>query len=623
MMTLPFIVIGLLIIQQATANDIILAKHLNESEDLLVNCVNNIIKINFVGQPTVLISTNVKETPNMIYERFTKHLGSGVSPRIHIEDHAQTNSIYMQRDQVLFIQLFDNCEKIINIKHDTIDQRIKHLAIISDFSKENCAAIFERVGKNMSKYDITYLIKDQHDDDYVIMTYIPKMNATSCTIQYDLPATLLSTCSSEENFIAFPLKKPQDFMKCPFKVGMASLYPFSKIANKTSLKTSDPLYVHDGSDFELLKIMEKYFNFTLEFYYIHKIEENPYVIQDFIALLLNGTLDACAGGLYRIYGDIVDYSGVYGRQGIFWMYSVNRDSRSWQNFVTKVNGLYIFVICYACYSTIWYLFCKYDKQVVSMSNTLLYGWGALIGTSSLQDAKSLKQKILNIVYQVMCIHFAAYIGIKMYSLLTILSPPLTYKTNTDLYESGLKPFLIPFVKYFVNDKTYEAFANSSGHCETFTQCGELCLKENCVTVIIDGLFTVLQAKTAVNDEARTLKVSENILTVYHEMLLRKDVSINKEFKNVMMRLEEGGVIDKLYNEAVGILKLDKAETAALNIMSHSYACKTGCSITLTQMEGAFYLWIFGCIISVIAFFVEVLLKMERVSKEKTRRTHND
>lgn len=612
------IIIGLMMFAKPSqANNLIIPESSDESINILVKCITNIIKASFLYKPTIFINENGIENTNnerySFYERLTIHLINDFVPRILTKHFDIANSIYTQADYILVIKYFQDCEKIVNLQSNTINEKFKYLVVISDLSKENCGIVFEKVGKNMSRYDISYIIKDQIVNDFNVITFIPQMDAIKCTIRYNLSATLLSTCKSRDNFNVFPLKKPQNLLKCPFKVGMASLFPFSKITNKTSLQTYEPLYEHNGSDFEILKIMAHYFNFTVVFYYIERKEENPYVMTNFLEFLLNGTLDACAGGLYNIYGDIVDYSGVYGRQTVIWMYPVSRNTRSWQNLITKVNGLYIFMIFYVCYSIIWYIFSRYDKRALSVTNMLLHTWGALIGTSSLQEALTLKQKIVNIVYLVLSIHLSAYISVQLYSFLTIAGPPTIYKTNTELIESGLVPYLVPQFKYFVDDKAYEAFANTSKDCKNFSNCEDLCMKHNGVTALIDSLFTSLQARTAVNDEARTLKVTENILTIYHEMLLRKDVPINHGFRKILMRLGEAGISDRLYNEAVGILSRAKADISMKNIMSYSYVCEVGCSITLSQAAGAFYLLFFGCGLSALVFGVELIWKRERTN----------
>ncbi|KAL0821504.1 hypothetical protein ABMA28_004968 [Loxostege sticticalis] len=584
-----------------------LTNHVEDnSEKLLGNCVLNTIRNNFRTTPTIII--NEKKTIN---EEFDKYFVTGDFPRIVSEDNFNTSSIYMQEGYILSITYIDDCETLSSLKDQTIEGPIKYLVIILNYSEARCIKTLQTVGHNTSMYDVTYIVKI--NNDYSILTYMPEINVTTCTLQYDSPPTILSTCSSNKRFNAFPSKKIQNYMGCPFKVGMASLFPFSTFTNKSELYIYKPLEedeVH-GSDVEILKIMADIFNFTLDMHFIFSAEKNPVVAVRYIDFLLNGSLDLCAGGLYRIYGDLVDYSGVYGRQAIIWMYAAKRDTRSWQGLVGKVNGLYLFVIFYFVYTIIWQLFCMFDKQSVSLGRMLIHTWGALIGTSSLVEGKTLKQKILNLMYLVMCIHLTAYVNIQMFSFLTIASPPTIYKTNTDILQSGLRPYLMMRMKYFMSDKSYEAFANTSADCESFSDCEEKTLKLNGVTVVIDGQFVALQAETAVNDEAITLSTHENLLTVYHEMLLRKDVPIIKSFQKMMVRLRESGISDRLYDEAIGILTKSKSENAAKNMMGHSYSCKTGCSITLAQSAGAFYVWMIGCGLSFCIFVIEGLGKRER------------
>ncbi|CAH0400746.1 unnamed protein product [Chilo suppressalis] len=72
-------------------------------------------------------------------------------------------------------------------------------------------------------------------------------------------------------------------------------------------------------------------------------------------------------------------------------------------------------------------------------------------------------------------------------------------------------------------------------------------------VLIDGQFTLFQAETIVDGEATVLKVPQNMLTVYHEILIRKNLTITNSFQKLMTRLGEAGITDRLYHEALGIL----------------------------------------------------------------------
>ncbi|XP_045522859.1 uncharacterized protein LOC123713300 [Pieris brassicae] len=406
------------------------------------------------------------------------------------------------------------------------------------------------------------------------------------------------------------MKSIVNLKKCSINTGIGELYPYMLLINNSrkyeNLNSISEAEVR-GSDVVILKILSDYLNSTLEFFFIYKDQENPFVDQAFLSLLLNGSLDICAGGLYRIYGDIVDYSGVYTRQSVVWAYSVEREIRSWQSFVTKVDGLYFFLIFYVIHVLMWKMICKIDKEMFSLKQTLLYSWGALVGASSLHDARSIKQKIVNGMYLILCLHLSAYISVQLYSYLTIQSPPRLYRTIDELMNSGVKPYLKPTSKYFIKDQKYERFANTSGDCDSFIHCQQVIIEKKGATVLIEGYMPAYQFKTAVNNEARVVQLKEDIIFVYHEMILRKNIVFGRVLKKVFVHLFEAGICQKSYEEAVGILLTAKGKSAAKNVMSNSYSCQSGCKITLTQSAGAFYIWLFGCILSCVAFIAEIVV----------------
>ncbi|CAF4928753.1 unnamed protein product [Pieris macdunnoughi] len=394
------------------------------------------------------------------------------------------------------------------------------------------------------------------------------------------------------------------------------LYPYMLLSNNTrkydNLNSISEAEIR-GSDVVILKILSDYLNSTINFI-ILRDQEKPFVDQMSLSLLINGSLDICAGGLYRIYGDIVDYSGVYIRQAVVWAYSVEREIRSWQLFVTKVNGLYFFLIFYVIHVLMWKMICRIDSEMFSLKQTLLYSWGALVGASSLHDARTIKQKIVNCMYLILCLHLSAYISVQLYSYLTIQSPPRLYRTIDELMDSGIKPYLLPKSKYFIKDQKYERFANTSGDCDSFNHCQQVIIEKKGATILIEGYMPGYQFKTAVNDEARVLQLKEDIIFVYHEMIMRKNIVFGRALKKLLLHLFEAGICQKSYEEAVGILLTAKGKSTAKNLMSNSYSCQSGCKITLTQSAGAFYIWLFGCVLSCIAFIVEIVVGKYKTDK---------
>ncbi|XP_063829199.1 uncharacterized protein LOC135078599 [Ostrinia nubilalis] len=578
---------------------------------ILTECVLNLINTHFISTPTILMNHDIPNEEDTIKDEFDKELAKELMniniPRVIAQDFDMT-SIYMQEGHILSVHYVDDCETLSNFKMRTTEGEIKYLLIVFHYSKKICETTFQKFSLNISVFDVTFIAKNT--ENYNVFTFMPEMDSSSCTVRQELLPTILSSCSSIENHNAFPSKKLQNFMKCPFRVGIAQFFPFSTITNKSALykyKHIEENEIH-GSDLEILKIMAEKFNLTLEFYFITTKFDRR-----FLNFILNGTLDLCAGGLYRSYQDAVAYSGVYSRQAFIWIYAAKRDSRSWQDLIKKANGLYIFVVFYFVYSFIWKFFSIFDRKPVPLGRLLLDNWGALTGTSSIHEGTTFKQKILNIFYSILCIYLSAYVSIQMYSFLTIVSPPTTYKTTTAIVQSGLQLYLMErFKEDFINDTYYITFANTSKICDSINDCEMKTLEYNGVTVVIDSLFLKLQADTAVNGEAIVLRVNENLLTVYHEMLIRKDLPIVYRFQRLMASLRESGIGDRLYAEALGKLMKAKAESANKKMLSSSYSCVLGCSITLLQSAGAFYVWMVGCGLSFCVFIIEITAKRDLI-----------
>lgn len=581
----------------------------------ITNCIIAISNRELFFRPTVAILDQTSEgnEENAFINELIDKLTENNIPQLILKDvlNEESHDLHINSVTVAF---FNTCEDVKKFDFTRVDKDMRFLIIISHSTNDGCVEKLEHIGERVSKHAVTFIIQDYQTDQNAIVTIFSKIDGNTCEEVVDKP-TRINTCvnGTIEDEEIFPTKNFENLNKCPFRVGMATLFPFATIPNVESLNDYDYIDLQDikGSDFEIMKIITDYFNATLEIHYIYRREANPYANKGWMKFLLNGSLDVCAGGLYRIYGDVVEYSGVYVRQSVFWVYYAQRADRSWENLVSKLNDVYYFFIFYITYSFVWCLISLFDRESVSLITTLLNGWGALVGATSLQDARSNKQKFLNLMYLIMCIYSSAYISMQFYSFLTIRPPPHLLKTNSDVMTSGRTPYLMNTSKYFVQEEKYTKFADTSEDCVTFDDCAEKTLKYNGLTVILQGNFYIFQAMTAVQDEARVLRATENMLTVYNEMILRKNSPLVARFQSVMQRLFEAGITRRLFNEGIGISWVAKSTSANTNMVTSSYSCQAGCSITLMQFAGVFYAWIFGCVISCLIFLIEIMIKREK------------
>ncbi|CAG4987445.1 unnamed protein product [Parnassius apollo] len=540
--------------------------------ELLAKCLGAVVSTEEYRNPTVIIIeydiiySVSKNLQNMGI--LTKVLSDECVPQIIIQNFQHLNETAKKfgGSNILVVIFVNKCEISERLDVTVFDIKLKYLIIINE--DENCNMDLEKFGRTLQHYDATFISQSENYTLYKFQTIIPEIDESTCDYNVKVKLTTINICVNGTlgKSVIFPAKEINNLKGCPFHVGMATLYPYSIIENKESLQNLQQINESQirGSDYEIMKIIAYYFNASLNIYYIYKEDGGAFLHHEFISNLLNGSLDACAGGLYRVYGDSVSYS------------------------------------------VIWILFCNFDRLNVSWRDTFLYSWGVLIGAASLQDSTTLKQKILNLFYLILCIHLTAYISVQLYSFYTIQGPPQTFKTNDEVIESDKTPYLIYDTKFFVEDAKYIAFANTSLNCSEFRDCEYKTISNKGLTIIPEGYFYPFQASTAVENEARLLRVPESIIVTYHEMVVRNDSPFVSKFRYIVTSLFEAGICDRLYLEEIGLLILAKAKNANENIMANSYRCESGCAITIKQIAGAIYVWIFGCAISLIVFVIELI-----------------
>ncbi|CAG4987437.1 unnamed protein product [Parnassius apollo] len=496
----------------------------------LVKCVVAAIKTE--RKPTVTIIGD--DTKNTVYENIhnkeslTKVLSEEYVPQIIFNKLQILNesASKFEENTMLVVIFVDNCKILEQLDVIVIDKKIKYVIILYEY--EDCNMDLEKIGWTLQHYDATFISQSKNHTIYQFQTTFPDIDESSCDYYVKIKLNVVNTCfnGTLDKSVIFPAKETNNLKGCPFHVGMATLYPYSIIENKESLRNLQQINESQirGSDLEIIKIFCNNINASLNMYYIYREEENPYLHTEFISYLLNGSLDACAGGLYNVYGDSITYSGAYNMQAVIWAYQVEREPRSWR---------------------------------------------------------------------------------------TIIGPPQTLKTNDEVMGSGRTPYLNFETKFFVEDAKYIAFAKTSLNCSGFEDCENKTVSNKGSTVLIEGYFYSLQAFTAVKNEARVLRASENILFIYYYMIIRSNSHFVRKFKKTIAKLFEAGICDRLYLEVIGLLTVAKAKSTNENIMANSYLCESGCAITITQIAGAIYVWIVGCTLSFILFVIEIMVYKEQ------------
>lgn len=582
----------------------------------VADCIVEIMS-SVLFNPTVIMIQNEdsvgneNNVTNEIIEHFQEH-GLAIIV-ITPENLEETKEVLVENYDVVVIAHFENCSSLFDYDVEIFFNTWKYLVILSNFEDE-CKYINTKItgksGNSSIKNDVTFIANDYNDNITKFLTFIPEIDDQTCGYSSEIKPTQINACIDGilMNKEVFPTRRPTNFKKCPFNVGVSHMFPFGLISER--LEDLSPLQTASGSDVAIVKTLADHMNLTLKLFYVTKDEKSAFRT-NVIKYMLNGSLNACIGGHYRVFGNIIDYSGIYNRQALVWIYPVHREDRNWQTLLEKLNGFYVFFIFYIFYATIWYAVSRFDDRATCLKDTLFYCFGALIGCASLQEAYTLKQRLLNIVYLYMCLHLSAYISVQFYSFLTIQGPPEILKTNEEIMSSGRTAYLNNDTKYFTTDAKYLAFARTSNDCLTFEHCAKKILQHNGVTLILDAHFSLFQLETAVNGEASVLRATDNVLTVYHEMLLSRNSPVVWDFQRGVTKLFEAGICDHLFMEAVGLTVVSKAESASKSAMGNSYSCGEGCPITWLQTGGAFYAWGLGCGLSVSVFVLEVLSKRER------------
>ncbi|XP_063365898.1 uncharacterized protein LOC134654365 [Cydia amplana] len=578
------------------------------NDESLIECVIDLTQITIIYSPTILILES--DTDDIFFNKIIKNFAHRDIP-ITIQDkdnHGVNQTIDVYDGNVIVIVNFENSDALFDFEIDHTGKRVKYLVIIYALTEDLKLRAFIR--RYMDR-DITFIIPDPEAEKHYVITFPPTMNEKTCEPVEKFEPNIINIClnGSLDTDVIFPEFIKANFRNCSLRVGMGSLFPFTKIPNEHKLKNYDLIPEIEGSDVGIIKIIANYFNASIIWHYLD-IEHSPYSSTDYTEFIFNGSVDVSAGGLYRMYGDRVSYSGIYTMQAVIWIYAAHRPGRTWVNLVHKLNVIYFFGIFYLLYSITSYCFRKYDNGKCSFRDIILYSWGALVGTSSLPEPKSLKHKMLDVFYLILCIFVSSYMNIQLVSFLTIDGPSVSFKTNDDVMNSGRIPYMHPKKKYFIEESKYLAFANTSKDCGDFFDCCAKVLESDSVTAILDFYFYLVQASTAVKDEAKILKPTTRIITVYHEILIKKDSLIVSGVQKVLERLFEAGICKHLYKQAIGITVVAKAESANQVALSNSYSCVSGCAITLSQVGGVFYFWTFGCVLSVSVFLLEMTWKRQ-------------
>lgn len=571
-------------------------------EYTISHCILQASQSHLINKPQVVVykPTYGAEMVNALINTFS----TNVVPLIVID---KMKHIKEMEDNILLISNIRNCSYFQLFKPKYFKENIKYF-IITTNETGNCYKEINEIGTFLSTFNVVFIISDSKDNAR-FLSFLPHTDENTCQFASKVDPIQINTCinGNLEKKFYLPRKTITDMKNCTIKAGLCSMSPLSIIENEDSLNNYDILENPIGSDVDLIKTIAKTVNAGVVFYYMNRSEYIPYKDRDYIKFILNGSLDICAGGLYRNFLNIVAYTGAYEQQGVIWIYSVERMHNTWKNLMKTMQGLYIFFLFYLCYSVVWNILLYFDSRALNWSNTFLYSWGALFGASSLQDTRNFKQQLINIVYLIMCIYLSIFVGVQLYSFLTIQRPPGILRSIEDLHRSGRTPYLNPIGKYFLQDKKFQSFVNTSKDCTSSNQCIEETLKNKGLTITTDSVFAHIQLNTTVNDEARLLKVTEDLVIVNHEMIMGKDSPIVSIFQRQLNRLFEAGICKKLFRNNVGILNVARTKKAIYNIMHNSYSCRLGCSITFSKCSGIFYLWMISCFISCCIFVFEILM----------------
>ncbi|XP_061719391.1 uncharacterized protein LOC133526695 [Cydia pomonella] len=303
------------------------------NDESLIECVVDLTQITIIFSPTILIlESDTDDKDDIFYSKIIETFAKRDIP-ITIQDkdnHDVNQTLDVYDGNVIVIVNFENSEALFDFEIEPTDKRVKYLVIISDITEDLKLQAF--VQRYIDR-DITFIIPDPKDEKHYVITFPKTMNDKTCQLMEKFEPNIINIClnGTLDKEVIFPELIKANFRNCSLRVGMATMFPFSKIPNEHELKNYDLIPEIEGSDVEIIKIIANYFNASIIWHYLRREQQNPYTNTEYTEFIFNGSVDVSAGGLYRIYGDRVSYSGIYTMQAVIWIYAAHRPGRSWVN----------------------------------------------------------------------------------------------------------------------------------------------------------------------------------------------------------------------------------------------------------------------------------------------------
>lgn len=427
------------------------------------------------------------------------------------------------------------------------------------------------------------------------------------------------TFDPEFEEIQFTKESPKYFNGCNIIAATAPYPPFTFAKHVQESKDKISLKYVGGLEIELVHLLSKKLGFTVEFDQSHDYEVvgciNKYTNSKEVGIepdSTRGKIDFCFGGMAPFYDTVFRYdiSFVYMFSELSWFVADASVAPQWE-IIFKVFSLdvllwlvfvgLIFTIIYDALDRYEYhvrkptYICRFKiiQNYVELLRTFL-------GLSSHLKPQASHSRLLFFTWSLFGLHMNIAFSATLIVLLR--NPPVEKEIRTihDLKNSGLKvsgPDL--YFKMFQDsnlDETTRAVLNNTFECTSMDQCFKQLFRYRNFSILerFEHVRYLVNLK-----ENKVHKIDQNMITLGISILLNRNNPLTNDMNKGIMQAFEGGLIKQWEKQAK---------------WKYCYECnddhlkeKENRALGVNDLQTAFFILIFGCIVSLSVFIVEMFL----------------
>ncbi|PSN35104.1 Ionotropic receptor 511 [Blattella germanica] len=431
----------------------------------------------------------------------------------------------------------------------------------------------------------------ENEDSFDAITWYPNDQADTCLESLDHFIILDTWLSREKRFIngreLFTPKVIQTMEGCTFKVLLFIWPPFIFLKKTDKGKT-----LIDGIYIRVLNMISEIMLIRYSF--------NSYPDKHIGDIILPVTE-------HKFHSDNCDYVYPYFTDDLTFFIPAGNMIPRWQSlFRCFSSNMWCFVIVSYFMGTLAFLFFEVFDNLkgnrIFYANTVTVFFNTFcssLGIAMKENFHSMNSYLFLTLWLFYCMQiYTAYQA----SLTGFIVNPGEFspiKTIDQLKESGFGLWqsfrLLDIIETDVD-------INVSLSCDS-TDCFKILLENPNSAVLTFKTYSEMfvQGYLTSNGRRPLVALEESFLKVYISLITRIGCMINKRFKLIIQRLVIGGFIQKWANTMV---------EHHWNMYYNNVDSDTVFSFSLNHLQGAFYLLIFGLVISTIAFVCEFLIQLK-------------